>query len=72
MARFILLTIVAFVAITFLFVALKGILRRLSGASVHDSGDSKGKKQDKRILYEKKDVVVLQGEAKDSTTPYRS
>jgi hypothetical protein len=71
MARFILLTIVAFVAITFLFVALKGILRRLSGVSVHASEDSKGKKQDKRILYEKEDVVVLQGEAKDSTTPYR-
>lgn len=71
MTRFILLTIVAFVAITFLFVALKGILRRLLGVTVHASEDLKSKKHDKRILYEKENVVVLQGEAKDSTTSYR-
>ncbi|MBD1210473.1 MAG: hypothetical protein H9535_18750 [Ignavibacteria bacterium] len=69
MARFILLTVVVFVAITFVSLALKGILRRFIGGVVSPVAGKKGREQDKRILYKKDDVVVLQGEAKENTTP---
>lgn len=69
MARFILLTVVAFVAITFVSVALKGILRRFIGGTVSPAAGKKEHEQDKRILYKKDNVVVLQGEAKEKTTP---
>lgn len=68
MARFILLTVVAFVAITFVSLALKGILRRFIGGDVSPTAGRKGREQDKRILYKKDDVVVLQGDAKENTT----
>lgn len=68
MARFILLTVVAFVAITFVSLALKGILRRFIGGTISPAAGSKGNEQDKRILYKKDDIVVLQGDAKENTT----
>lgn len=63
MARFILLTVLAFIAITFVFVALKGILRRLSGITPPSSVPLSDKR---RVLYKNNDVLVLQGEAGDN------
>lgn len=59
MARFILLGITAFIVITFVFVALKGILRRLSGAATTIPPKTKDK-----IIYKHEGITVLQGEAK--------
>lgn len=67
MARFILITILAFIALTFLMTFLKGLLRRAINAKVSEvaqnlaseqSSSAKGGKE----LYRKNGVVVLQGE----------
>lgn len=58
MARFILLTIIAFIALTFVFVALKGILRRFIGTAPEAP-----KTMNDKVLYKRDGVVVLQGDA---------
>ena len=64
MTRLILLAIILFVAITFFFIALKGILRRIIGVRAAQVPQSKP-----RVLYKKDDVVVLQGEAQPDSSP---
>ena len=65
MTRFILLAIILFVAITFFFIALKGVLRRIIGMEAPQAPlQSKH-----RVVYKKDNVVVLQGEAEPDLPP---
>jgi hypothetical protein len=58
MARFILLTIIGFIVITFLSTALKGAVRRMMNSS---APEQKPPDASPRVLYRKGDVTVLDG-----------
>ncbi len=69
MARFILITIIAFIALTFLMTFLKGLLRRAINAKVSEAAQNLASEQQssspasvQKELYRKNGVVVLQGE----------
>ncbi len=63
MARFILLAIVLFIALTFVFIMLKGVLRRFIGTAPPPT-----KSAQDHVLFNSNDVIVMQGESarKDS------
>ena len=81
MARFLLLTIIAFIALTFLMTFLKGALRRaMNMQPPSDSPHNAAKNQASRAtppsqnnthkeLYRNNDIIVLQGEATPDAVP---
>jgi hypothetical protein len=70
MTRFILLTIIIFIALTFLMTFLKGVLRRAMSTHIHNSFNNQEQKTTRPAkstaqeeIYRKNGVVVLQGDA---------
>jgi hypothetical protein len=68
MARFILLTIIGFIVITFLSTALKGAVRRMMNSRAPEQKPPEQKPPDAspRVLYRKGDVTVLDGKPSSS------
>jgi hypothetical protein len=58
MARFIVLTILGFIVLTFLSTAIKGVLRRMIGNRTPSAPETKSSP---RIVYQKGDVTVMDG-----------